>query len=159
MNCFSEENAVPVRNQCILYASKLLRKPDQCRGVATCSHIFWSGKSLNTNGKEMQDESKVLDCLKKGIRIANQCMDTSVQVQLYVELLNHYIYFYEKGNSAVSVQILNQVISKIKDEIPNLEASEETEQIQKHFANTMDHLKNRKESPEGEPQLYDGLLL
>lgn len=49
----------------------------------------------------MQEGSKVLDCLKKGIRIASQCMDTSVQVQLYVELLNHYIYFYEKGNTAV----------------------------------------------------------
>lgn len=51
----------------------------------------------------MQDGNKVLDCLKKGIRIASQCMDTSVQVQLYVELLNHYIYFYEKGNVAVSI--------------------------------------------------------
>lgn len=49
----------------------------------------------------MQEGGKVLDCLKKGIRIASQCMDTSVQVQLYVELLNHYIYFYEKGNTAV----------------------------------------------------------
>lgn len=54
----------------------------------------------------MQDGNKVLDCLKKGIRIASQCMDTSVQVQLYVELLNHYIYFYEKGNVAVSIFLL-----------------------------------------------------
>lgn len=51
----------------------------------------------------MQDGNKVLDCLKKGIRIASQCMDTSVQVQLYVELLNHYIYFYEKANVAVNI--------------------------------------------------------
>lgn len=49
----------------------------------------------------MQEGGKVLDCLKRGIRIASQCMDTSVQVQLYVELLNHYIYFYEKGNTTV----------------------------------------------------------
>lgn len=56
MSCFSEENAEPVRNQCALYASKLLRKPDQCRGVATCSHIFWSGKSLATEGKEVSEQ-------------------------------------------------------------------------------------------------------
>lgn len=55
MSCFSKENAEPVRNQCALYASKLLRKPDQCRGVATCSHIFWSGKSLATGGKEVSE--------------------------------------------------------------------------------------------------------
>lgn len=53
MSCFCEENAEPIRNQCVLYASKLLRKPDQCRGIATCSHIFWSGKSLTTGGKEV----------------------------------------------------------------------------------------------------------
>nr|XP_033333827.1 vacuolar protein sorting-associated protein 35 isoform X4 [Megalopta genalis] len=158
MSCFSEENAEPVRNQCALYASKLLRKPDQCRGVATCSHIFWSGKSLATGGKEMQDGNKVLDCLKKGIRIASQCMDTSVQVQLYVELLNHYIYFYEKGNTIVTVQILNQVIAKIREELPNLEVSEETEQIQKHLANTLEHLRNRMESPEADGLSYQGLF-
>ncbi|XP_034949457.1 vacuolar protein sorting-associated protein 35 isoform X1 [Chelonus insularis] len=159
MSCFNEENAEPVRNQCALYASKLLRKPDQCRGVATCSHIFWSGKSLATGGKEMQDGNKVLDCLKKGIRIANQCMDTSVQVQLYVELLNHYIYFYEKGNTSVTVQILNQVIAKIKEELPNLGISEETEQIQKHLANTLEHLRNRMKLSDSEGQPYHGLVL
>ncbi|XP_032672448.1 vacuolar protein sorting-associated protein 35-like isoform X4 [Odontomachus brunneus] len=159
MSCFGEENAEPVRNQCALYASKLLRKPDQCRGVATCSHIFWSGKSLATDGKEMQEGGKVLDCLKKGIRIASQCMDTSVQVQLYVELLNHYIYFYEKGNTAVTVQILNQVIAKIREELPNLEASEETDQIQKHLANTLEHLRNRMESPESDGLSYQDLVL
>jgi Vacuolar protein sorting-associated protein 35 len=50
----------------------------------------------------MHDGKRVLECLKKGVRIANQCMDPSVQVQLFVELLNHYIYFYEKGNDQVS---------------------------------------------------------
>ena len=33
----------------------------------------------------------MLECLKKAGRIAQQCMDTSVQVQLLVELLNTYI--------------------------------------------------------------------
>lgn len=107
----------------------------------------------------MQDGNKVLDCLKKGIRIASQCMDASVQVQLFVELLNHYIYFYEKENSSVTVQILNQVIAKIKEELPNLGASEETEQIQKHLANTLDHLKNRMRLSESEGQPYHGLIL
>lgn len=54
MKCFGEENADPVRTQCALAASKLLKKPDQCRGVTTCSHLFWSGKSLATNGEEVR---------------------------------------------------------------------------------------------------------
>lgn len=47
------------------------------------------------------------DCLKKGVKIANQCMDSSVQVQLFVELLNHYIYYYEKGNDQVLISMLS----------------------------------------------------
>jgi len=54
---------------------------------------------------KMHDGKRVLECLKKGVRIGNQCMDPSVQVQLFVELLNHYIYFYEKDNDQVSAQI------------------------------------------------------
>lgn len=44
MTCFSEENAEPLRTNCALAASKLLKKPDQCRGVVSCASLFWSGK-------------------------------------------------------------------------------------------------------------------
>lgn len=157
MSCFGEENAEPLRTQCALAASKLLKKPDQCRGVATCSHLFWSGK--DNQEQEMKDGKRVLECLKKGVRIAKQCMDVSVQVQLFVELLNHYIFFFEKGNDQVSVQIINQVITKIKEELPNLEVSEEAEQINKHFTNTIDHLKSRMENPDADGVSYQGLLV
>lgn len=159
MSCFNEENHEPLRTQCALAASKLLKKPDQCRGVAICSHLFWSGKSRVTNGKELHDGKRVLECLKKGLRIANQCMDPSVQVQLFVELLNHYIHFYEKGNEQVTVQILQQLINKVRDELPNLEANEETEQINKHFQNTIEHLRLCQSAPESDRPLYEGLVL
>ncbi|XP_063226754.1 vacuolar protein sorting-associated protein 35 isoform X2 [Bacillus rossius redtenbacheri] len=159
MKCFSEENHEPLRTQCALAASKLLKKPDQCRGVATCAHLFWSGKSQVSGGDEMRDGKRVVECLKKGVRIANQCMDPSVQVQLFVELLNHYLYFYEKGNDQVTVAMLNQLMAKIREELPNLEANEETEQINKHFTNTLDHLRGRVECPESEGLSYEGLVL
>jgi len=56
---------------------------------------------------QLHDGKRVLDCLKKGIRIAKQCMDSSVKVQLLVEILNHYVYFYEKGNDHVSFLLLS----------------------------------------------------
>ncbi|XP_044263699.1 vacuolar protein sorting-associated protein 35 isoform X1 [Tribolium madens] len=159
ISCFSEENSDPLQTQCALAASKLLKKPDQCRGVATCSHLFWSGKSLASNREEIHDGKRVVECLKKGLRIAKQCMDVSVQVQLFVELLNHYIYFFEKGNDQVSVQILNQVIGKVKEELPNLESSDETDQITKHFNNTLEHLRARLETPDADGVSYEGLEL
>lgn len=59
----------------------------------------------------MRDEKRTLECLKKGVRIASQCLDTGVQVQIYVELLNHYLFYFERGNSLITVAMLNQVSS------------------------------------------------
>ena len=41
------------RTQCALAGSKLLKKPDQCRGVMVCSHLFWTGKTKTNDGKEV----------------------------------------------------------------------------------------------------------
>lgn len=55
------------------------------------------------------------------------------------------------------MSLLNALISKIREELPNLEANQETEQINKHFQNTMDRLGARLEA-ELEPS-YSGLEL
>ena len=59
----------------------------------------------------------------------------------------------------ITVQVLNQVIEKIREDLPNLEATEETEQINKHFVNTIEHLRLRQESPEADGPSYEGLHL
>lgn len=50
---------------------------------------------------QFRDSKRVVECLKKAGRIASQCMDTNVQVQLLVELVNTYSLFFEKGNTEV----------------------------------------------------------
>lgn len=45
-----------------------------------------------------------MECLKKAVRIANQCMDSTVQVQLFIEILNRYLYYYEKNADSVSIK-------------------------------------------------------
>jgi len=156
MSCFSEENHDPLRTQCALAAAKLLKKPDQCRGVMTCSHLFWSSANKESGGKEIKDGKRVLDCLKKGVKIANQCMDPAVQIQLFIELLNHYTYFLEKGNSHITVAMLNELIGKIKEDLPGLDAGEEADQIGQHFSNTIVHLKMKVEDNDDK---YKGLEL
>merc|ERR1712223_1614117 len=145
MKCFSEENHDPLRTQCALAASKLLKKPDQCRGVQVCSHLFWSGKTKTNNGQELRDMKRVLDCLKKGVKIASQCMDSGTKAQLYVELLNKYIFFAEKGHTGVTEEIIQELIKRIREELPNIEA-DEAEQVNKHFDNTIAHIKVRQEA-------------
>lgn len=152
-SCFTEENHEPLRTQCALAASKLLKKPDQCRGVSSCSHLFWSGRVFDSGEEgaekesaECRDGKRVMECLKKSLRIANQCMDPTVQVQLFVEILNRYLFYFEKGNEAVNSTILNQLINKIREDLPGLEVSDETEQINKHFQNTLAHIQSKKEN-------------
>lgn len=55
IGCFGEENHDPLRTNCALAASKLLKKPDQARAVGTCSHLFWSGKSVKSGGEPVRD--------------------------------------------------------------------------------------------------------
>ena len=59
----------------------------------------------------------------------------------------------------VTTQVLNQLIGKIREDLPNLEANEETEQINKHFTNTIEHLRMRQEAPEADGPSYEGLTL
>ena len=52
---------------------------------------------------QLKFSKNVGECLKKALRIAKQCMDPTVQVQLFVEILNRYLYYFEKGNDQVGI--------------------------------------------------------
>lgn len=60
----------------------------------------------------------------------------------------------------INVATLNNVIKKIRADLPNLEASEETDQISQHFNNTITSLKNKMQSQkENEGPSYKDLVL
>ena len=59
----------------------------------------------------------------------------------------------------VTVQILNQLIEKIREDLPNLEDNDETEQINKHFTNTLEHVRNKMDSGESDGPSYEGMVL
>lgn len=74
----------------------------------------------------MRDEKRTLECLKKAARMAAQCMHPGVTVQLYVELLNHYLFYFERGNSLITVTMLSQVRHWLfcRRQFPNLELNQ-----------------------------------
>eukprot|EP00095_Tigriopus_kingsejongensis_P002089 maker-scaffold244_size240795-snap-gene-0.16 protein:Tk02089 transcript:maker-scaffold244_size240795-snap-gene-0.16-mRNA-1 annotation:"hypothetical protein CAPTEDRAFT_161426" len=146
MTCFSEESHNPLRTQCALAASKLLKKPDQCRAILACAQVFWSGKTSTNDGKELRDEKKVLECLKKGTKVASQCMDVGTKVQLFVELFNKYVYFYEKGHSSITIEMLQYFVTQVKEDFSTLEHGDEANQIQIHYSNTLKHIQSKKEA-------------
>ena len=54
MHNLGEENHETLRTNCTRSGSKLLKKPDQCRTVATCAHLFWSGR-VKTGDREAEE--------------------------------------------------------------------------------------------------------
>lgn len=97
-----------------LHSSKLLKKPDQCRGVYLSSHLWWAtdravaDADLPENEKVLfRDGKRALECLQKALKIADSCMDPVTNVELFVEILNRYIYYFEKGNDAVSISLMD----------------------------------------------------
>ncbi|CDW58167.1 Vacuolar protein sorting associated protein 35 [Trichuris trichiura] len=146
-SCFSEENHEPLRTQCLLSAGKLFKKPDQCRAVISCAHLFWSGQIAGQSDR-MRQSKRVVECLKKGLKIASQCVDPYVQVQLFIEVLNHYICFSEDGCPDITRDMINELIAKVSEALARLEMSSDVEQIQKHFNNTVEHLKVKKAETE-----------
>lgn len=120
---FTKENYDTLITKCALHGSKLLKKPDQCRAVYLASHLWWAvpiaakgeeneeGVSLARSSYSFmiltklqlyRDGKRVLECLQRALRVADACMDTAVSVELFVEILNRYVYYFEQQNEAVS---------------------------------------------------------
>ena len=50
-----------------------------------------------------RDGKRVLECLQRALRVADACMDAGVSVELFVEILNRYVYYFDQENEAVSL--------------------------------------------------------
>lgn len=157
VKCFTEENHEPLRTQCAHASAKLFKKADQCLAVCAVAHLFWNGHTADKESS-MRDGTQVVNCLKKALRVASQCMDPIVQVHLYITVFNHYLHFYEAGCEQITVESLNQVIGKIRESVIQLEPSNEAEQITTYFNLTIAHIRNVMESAERAVS-YDGIVI
>jgi hypothetical protein len=48
-----------------------------------------------------RDGKRVLECLQRALRVADACMDAAVSIELFVEILNQYVYYFDQENEAV----------------------------------------------------------
>ncbi|XP_061969610.1 vacuolar protein sorting-associated protein 35B-like isoform X3 [Populus nigra] len=119
MNVFGVENRDTLTHKATGHSAKLLKKPDQCRAVYACSHLFWVD---DQDG--IKDGERVLLCLKRALRIANAAQQIanatrgcSGPVTLFVEILNKYLYFFEKGNPQITSAAIQGLIELITNEM------------------------------------------
>ncbi len=68
------------------YANKLLKKPDQCRMVSLCAHLFWPQLKAASGPERFSDSDRVLECMQRALKIAAAC-----DHNLFVEILDRYV--------------------------------------------------------------------
>lgn len=150
---FSHDNYDTLITKCALHCTKLLKRVDQCRGVELCSHIFWKpiiendySQTENVNTENDNDNDKegdaftgfasdneihgvyrngkrVLECLQKALKIADSVMDQTVNIELFIEILERYIWYFQEKNEMITVKYLNSLIDLIQTNIKNLDTA------------------------------------
>jgi len=143
---FSRENYDTLITKAALHGSKLLKKPDQCRAVYLASHLWWIVEKAERQegAKEAyRDGKRVLECLQRALRVADACMDTAVSVELFVEILNRYVYYFDQENDAVTTKYLNGLIELIHSNLNTGENVSALESPRKHFQRTLEYISSR----------------
>ncbi|KAG4173174.1 hypothetical protein ERO13_A11G042600v2 [Gossypium hirsutum] len=146
MHVFGVENRDTLTHKATGYSAKLLKKPDQCRAVYACSHLFWVDDQDN-----VKDGERVLLCLKRALRIANAAQQMSNaargsagSVTLFVEILNKYLYFFEKGNPQITVAAIQSLIELITTEMHS-DSSTLDPAADAFFASTLRYMEFQKQ--------------
>ncbi|KAF2859903.1 vacuolar protein sorting-associated protein 35 [Piedraia hortae CBS 480.64] len=167
---FSRDNYDTLITKTALHGSKLLKKPDQCRAVYLASHLWWTSDVIDSEppsesesetkaeGSDDQKETskpqtyrdgkRVLECLQRALRVADACMDTSVSVELFIEILNRYAYYYEQENEAVTSKYLSGLIELIESNLATAASAGNTpssglDNAKKHFERTLSFMRKR----------------
>jgi vacuolar protein sorting-associated protein 35 len=76
-----------------VHASRLLKRVDQCRMTILASHLFWNDGVVGDGGKK--NGKRVLECMQKALKIADSVMDRDVCVELFVDILERCVWFYD----------------------------------------------------------------
>ncbi|KAL2131053.1 hypothetical protein VTI74DRAFT_5592 [Chaetomium olivicolor] len=152
---FGKENYDTLITKCAQHASKLLRKPDQCRAVYLASHLWWA-TPIAANGETEETElyrdgKRVLECLQRALRVADSCMETATSIELFVEILDRYVYYFDQKNESVTTKYLNGLIELIHSNLAgNQQDSASIEASRKHFMQTLDMIRSKE---------YEGVVL
>lgn len=140
LNVLSVDNMVTITANLQQASQTLVKRSDQCIAMLSCSHLF-----LNDVVKDTQ---KVQECLNKAKRFADFAMTNAQNLHLFVQILNKYLYFIEKGSDFIKVDIINDIIEVIKSHIVTIKTENTNPtflpEIEKYFQTTIDVITARK---------------
>ena len=176
--CFSRDNYDTLITKCALHGAKLLKKPDQVRAILLASHLWWQtelpGQVEEDEDGEIDDPNafrdgkRVLECLQKALKIADACMDATVSIELFVEILNRYVYYYDQQAESITPKFINGLLDLIRQNLDSLETPSSSagsgkegggnesggggavEHVRGYYQRTIDHIRRRGQDEDGE---------
>ena len=97
--------------------------------------MFWG----TTGEAPYHDGQRALECLQRALKIANACIGH--QVHLFVEILNKYLYFFDRKCPSITTKYLKSLIDLIDEQMPGLDSSDVSKVAKAHYWNTIKHIK------------------
>ena len=135
--------------------NKMTKRGDQFNTMIDIGQIYYI---------VLKDGKKVLDCINKARKFANFAMTNPQNLNLYVDLLNKFLYFIDVENEIVTIKAdqIDEMIELIKNHIETIknEVSKDSSflpAIESYFNNTIEFIKKRK-SEENHKAIYDEIL-
>jgi vacuolar protein sorting-associated protein 35 len=100
MTVFEWDNYETLVSKCLVHASRLLKRVDQARMIILASHLFWS-KGVEGGDGGKKNGKRVLDCMQKALKIADMVIERDVCVELFVDVLERCVWFFENKAETV----------------------------------------------------------
>lgn len=116
-----------------------------------------------------RDGKRVLECLQRALRVADSCMEQATSIELFVEILDRYVYYFDQANesvradvghlgtmvetdrSQVTTKYINGLIELIHSNLgTNQQDSASIESSKRHFRHTLENIAGRQ---------YEGIVL
>ena len=135
--------------------AKMMKRGDQFNSMLNIAEIYFS---------VLKDGNKVNEYIGKARKYADFAMTNPQNVVLFVELLNKFLYFVEKGDEVISIkqEQIDDIIELISNHIQTIKNEVSVDSsflpaIEKYFENTLDIIRKRK-TADGHKEIYDSLL-
>jgi len=173
MRSLSPENHETLSAKATQYSAKLLKKPDQVRAVTRASHLFWApaeaeaeaapapaaaggGDDGDANGSSRGEAGtagyaegkRVKECLQRALKTADACKTSNAHVQLFVEVLNAYLFFLDRGVPEVTPKLVGMLMGLVEGQLPLLDQGDNepayAHAVRTHYSNTLKYVQARK---------------
>jgi vacuolar protein sorting-associated protein 35 len=139
----NKENYESLITRTAQFAAKIVLKPEQCQLVALCAHLFYPAD--NGGQSKYSNPQRALECLQRSLKLADACTTANPAcISLFVDLLEHYMYFFEKKNPLITHAYITGLIALINEHLNSLNAIGSDKEAKAHFVEVIRYIKKKQ---------------